>query len=153
MKMKPQLESNWKDFEVSFKNKLLTRTKLRYSLLKFWIENLLNKISTEQFILIQFKVKISSGVFRSISHVQTVQIKDYKDLFEIFAIFWELRSEEYKLTGIESVIYTYKIIELTNTCISKSKLTNFKIESKVKDERTKFKFKGYSLPCSMDIST
>jgi hypothetical protein len=148
-----QFKSNWEDFEVSFQNKLLTRSKLRYSLFKFWNDKLLNKISTEQFILIQFKVKISSGIFRSISHVQTVQIKDYKDLLEIFAIFWELRSEEYKLTEIESIIYNYKILELTNTCISKSKLTKFKIESKVKDETKKFNFKGYSLPCSMDIST
>ena len=58
---------------MEIKDKLLTNNLIKYSLDLFWNEKILN-IKEEQFILIQFKVKISAGIFRSISQVQTVQI-------------------------------------------------------------------------------
>lgn len=67
MKIIKQLKSNWNDYEVPFKNKLLTRTKIKYSLLKLWTDKFKDNISPDQFILIQFKVKISAGIFRSLS--------------------------------------------------------------------------------------
>src|ERR1700755_406662 len=95
------IRSKWNDFEVQIKDKLLTKNFIRYSLDLFWNEEILN-IKEDQFILIQFKVKISAGIIRSISHVQTVQKKDYNILLESFLIFWDIRSEDYKLTEVES---------------------------------------------------
>lgn len=124
---------------------------IEYSLNQFWNENILN-IKEEQFILIQFKVKIATGIIRSISHVQTVQKKDYKILLESFLIFWDIRSEVYKLTEVESVIYSFQLIEKNNIEINKSKITKLYFDSLESKEKQKFEFKGYNLPCTMDIT-
>lgn len=151
MKNFQKLILKWNDFEVKIKDKLLTKNLIKYSLNLFWNENIIN-LREDQFILIQFKVKISTGIFRSISHVQTVQKKDFNILLESFLIFWDIRSEDYKLTEIESVIYSFQIIEQNNMEITKSKITKLNIYSKDKKETPKFHFKGYNLPSTMDIS-
>jgi hypothetical protein len=151
MKKYQELKARWNDYEIEFKDKLLTKNLIEYSLNHFWNEKILN-IKEEQFILIQFKVKIATGIIRSISHVQTVQKKDYKTLLESFLIFWDIRSEDYKLTEVESVIYTYQLIETNNIEINKSKITKLYFDSNESKEKQKFDFKGYNLPCTMDIT-
>jgi hypothetical protein len=60
-------------------------------------------------MLIQFKMKISSGVYRSISHVQIIKNDDFNSLLDSFNIFWEIKSEEFHSFLVDSIIYHYKI--------------------------------------------
>lgn len=83
-----EYSSMWKDYEIKLNFKFFfTKIKIKESLFQYWNEILLNKVLPEQYLLIQFKVKISSGIFRSISHVQTVKFIDYTTLLETFIVF------------------------------------------------------------------
>ena len=139
----------WKDYQLKLDNNLLTSINLSYALSKFWIDRLKN-INKNQFILIQFKVKLVTGIIRSISHVQTVKKNDYETLLESFNLFWEIRSDEYHLTSIDSIIFTYKIIPL-NSEIKQSKIS--KHPSINLENKPNFRFNGYNLPCTMDFTS
>lgn len=52
-------------------------------------------LSKDQVMLIQFKIKLSNEIYRSISHVQIVKENDKSSLLDSFNIFWEIKSEEY----------------------------------------------------------
>lgn len=96
------------------------------------------------------KIKLSNGLFRSISHVQTVKKSDYKELVDTFLIFWSLKSEGYHITKLDSIIFTYKIIPL-NSEITKSKISS---PPNIKEEKkSNFNFGGYNLPLTMDLTS
>jgi|SRR5882724_472761 len=108
------LWNKWMDYQLTLDNQILTSQKLKYSFNKFWSEVIFNNFIDNQFILIQFKIKLTNGLFRSISHVQIVKNSDYETLLDSFYVFWEIKSEEYHILKLESIIFTYKIVPLDN---------------------------------------
>jgi len=70
----------------------------------------LKLLSEDLIIVIQFKVKLDSGEFRSISRLQMEYIKDYEILLKIFIYYWNNKSEDYYLVNYSDIIFTYKIL-------------------------------------------
>ena len=58
-----------------------------------------------------FKVKLSDGRIRSISHLQLISKKEINDLKYIFIEFWNMRDEEYNTFSISEIIYYFRINE------------------------------------------
>lgn len=139
----------WEDYKYNLQNKIITNHLLYDSLLKFW-SDIINVYSKEnQFIFIQFKVQISSGVIRSVSKVQIVTSSDFYLLLESFKIFWEIKSEDYHISSIESIVFTYKFIGKQEDIIE-SKILKPKQFNLISNNL--FNFKGYQLPTTMDFT-
>ena len=62
------------------------------------------------YFMIQFKVVQSNGSIRSISHVQISRLNEIRKLYPILLEFWDLKSEEYRLSEILGIIFSYKIL-------------------------------------------
>jgi len=141
--------SKWMDYQLTLDNQILTSQNLKYLFTKFWSEVISNNLTNDQFILIQLKIKLSNGLFRSISHVQTVKNTDYETLLESFKIFWEIKSEEYHILKLDSIIFTYKILPLD----SEIKQTKISPHPNIKTAISPFlNLGGYNLPISMDLT-
>jgi hypothetical protein len=103
--------SSWLDYPIDINSNILTFKSLEYSLRKFWFE-IINNITENQIILVQLKFKDQNNNYRSISYVQeiTYENKDLDILIKIFNEFWSIKCENYHLSIIKSLIFTYKII-------------------------------------------
>jgi len=141
----------WKDYSIKINNEILTETLIENSLSNFW-KDIINNIDEKQYILIQFKIKQDSGSWKSISYVQTVLKKDYRELLDSFLSFWEIKSEEYYVITVSCsahINFTYKIVSLTSK-LNESKIhvhPNLKLENK-----PKFRIYGNNLPNTMDLT-
>lgn len=138
----------WKDYSIKINNEILTETLIENSLSNFW-KDIINNIDEKQYILIQFKIKQDSGSWKSISYVQTVLKKDYRELLDSFLSFWEIKSEEYYVITVSHINFTYKIVSLTSK-LNESKIhvhPNLKLENK-----PKFRIYGNNLPNTMDLT-
>lgn len=105
----------------------------------------------KQVILCQFKVKLDTGVFRSISHVQSFNLLDKQEVLESFMIYFELKSDEYASIPLNKVVFTYKILDKNNDIrmkIHKSAIDTISSEIPKNVYRTG----DYSLLSTMDIS-
>ena len=64
-----------------------------------------------EYIQIQFKIKLSNGLYFSISYLQTVNKNDYANLLDNFIEFWNIPPKDiYKLYKVSSIVYSYRII-------------------------------------------
>lgn len=111
--------NKWLDYQFKLNNYILTKPILKLSLKQFWKDIIIN-LSNDHFIFIQFKIKLSNGLFRSISHVKNMNNKDFKELLDSFNLFWDIKSDEYHISKLDSIIFTYKIIGLDSE-ITKTK--------------------------------
>jgi len=91
--------------------------------------------------------------------MQTIDFKDFNQLFQLFIEFWNLRSEDYYLAGVSDIIFTYKLVD-NNVFLpygeSKILKTNYSKPIKYissKKDSSNTKFGGFKLPHSMDITT
>jgi hypothetical protein len=98
----------WNDYDKPLHNQFLINPMIEDSLYEFW-ENLATQLDEKQKFHIQFKVKFYDNLYQSISYLQTADKNDYNDILSIFIEFWDLKSEEYKLKPVDSIIYNYKI--------------------------------------------
>jgi hypothetical protein len=87
--------------------------------------------------------------------MQTIELKDFSDLYLLFTEYWNLKSEDYYLAEVNEIIFTYKIVDqLSNNVNLKTKiLPSIKHPSFPNPQQNIIKFGGYNLPTSMDIST
>jgi hypothetical protein len=144
-----KIENIWKDFRFVISDLFINNRIIEKAIISFYNKNLLN-LDEDCFIIIQFKVKLDNSEIRSISYIQTVQIKELNLLIEIFQEFWNIRSEEYHILIVEEIIFTYKIMLFNNDYISKSKISrHVKI---LTDKKSNIKFKGFNLPNTMDVT-
>jgi hypothetical protein len=141
--------NKWIDYQYNLHYKIITKENINEALNKFWNEKITNNVKESQIILIQFKVKLSNDIIRSISHLQNVTNSDFELLLDLFLNFWEIKSEDYHTLKFEEIIFTYKIIE-SNEDINKTKLSKPMI--KIKENKPVFNFGGFNLPSTMDIT-
>ena len=137
----------WLDYIIEIENKILTTSILKQSLTNFWDFINLNLSSSDQLLLIQFKILDEKNQYNSISYLQHVNMNEFEKLFEIFTEFWAIKDEWYHSLKIKSIIFTYKIIN-NDLKITTSKFTRSKTIN-----APKFTFKGISLPSTMDFTT
>ena len=133
---------SWRDSIHNLNNQLLTMNSLREAFDEFTVE--LDKLirNSEQKILVQFKIEMENGLIRTISRMQTITREDYNILLEIFNEYWNIKTQEYHLTAVNKIIFTYKIVG-----------SDFATRlSPVSIEKPTFSFKGYDLPNTMDCT-
>jgi len=97
---------------------------------------------------IQFKVKFMDQRNRSISYVQIVKREDFEKLFDIFKEFWDTRSNNYHITPVEEIIYSFKFINDSDPLKNDKKVINR--DSRCIEHKP-FAFHGYNLPTTMDL--
>jgi len=139
----------WIEYKILLANKLITNSVIRNTFIQFWNEKIKGNLQTNQFVIIQLKAQLSDGTYRTLSNAQIVKLTDFISVLESFYIFWEIKGEEYYLTEIDSIIFSYKFIPLQSS-INESKISLPK-EIKTKNKPT-FKFIGYNLPSTMDLT-
>lgn len=135
----------WNDYYFKINNKNLINYLIKLALENLFIERF-NDVLLKQFILIQFKIRFSTGEFRSISYVQTITKEDFNLLPDSFLSFQSIISEDYQILTVDQINFTYKIIPLDE--IKESK---FNIHTKIiNNNKPSFKISGFNLPCTMD---
>lgn len=97
-------------------------------------------------IFIQFKIIDQNDQYKSISYLQSVTFNEIDKLSDIFIEYWLIRSEEYPVRAINSIVFTFKIMTKSLVPELKSKLLRHKSTKDV----TPFTFKGINLPTKMD---
>ena len=105
--------NKWLDFSVTLTNKILTEANLWMALSKFYnsiIIPLMNK-GINYTLLIQFKIKTDSNIYRSISYIQRVNFNDFDKLFQIFLEFMNMKIDNYQQLEIKEIIFSYLILE------------------------------------------
>jgi hypothetical protein len=85
------MKNNWLDFRFIINNLLISENIIKMSLNELY-NTKLNLLNKEQFILIQFKIIDNKQICRSISYLQTIKLKEFHLLNEIFNEFWNVKS-------------------------------------------------------------
>jgi|SRR5882672_552883 len=141
------LKLRWNDFYYDLNNQLLTKNLLNLALTALFNE----RLSTEKldhFLIIIFKVKMENESIRSISFSQTIPLNRFKELLFIFFEYWNIRSEDYHTFYIKSIFFTYAIGSVGG------EIKGPKIIKAIKplQKEMSFKFSGFNLPNTMDIT-
>lgn len=144
--------NKWLDYSINLNNHIINDITIKESLILFW-KDIVSNLDVNDFILIQFKIKDTLGEFKSISYIQRVNKNDFNLLLYSFIEYWNIKSEDYHLIEASGIRFTYKLLSL-NLNIKESKLTkHVKISNDLNlNKESSFKFKGYNLPCTMDIT-
>ena len=166
MKNKTTLKSQhpnygpWKDYDYNLNNSIITDESIKNSLSHFFKDKL-SKLSKEQNILSMFKVKYDTGTYRSISRLQKTNLREYKELTNIFIEYWSNKKEEYHLSPVLDIVYSYKILPLEASSLSPSISTSTSVDTQSPEVQNRhliyrntqnFKFHGYNLPTTMDFT-
>jgi len=77
------MQDKWVDFDFNLNNSPITTNLIEDALNKFWLENIVS-LEVDPFFLIQFKIKDPQQKYKSISYVQTFNVKDYNLSLDIF---------------------------------------------------------------------
>jgi hypothetical protein len=143
---KNNIKLEWNDFHYKV-NGIITKNILKKASLNLF-NNKFKTLNNEHFLLIQFKIITNTFLCRSISYVQTIQIKDYDLILEIFNESWNLKSEDYYDLTIYEILFTYKILP-KDSIINENKILSIEKNNYKSDS---FIFGGYNLPKTMDIT-
>lgn len=146
--------NKWYNYSYALESAILTNTQIELALNALKGELIPSLHHHPDFldlkVLILFKIKTVNNQKRTISYMQSVNIKDFDILNSIFVEFWNLRSEDYYLSPLASIIFNYKIIyskQPTKLLTVKSKIN---ISKRVTTESAKFG--GFKLPNTMDFT-
>ena len=88
--------------------------KISLHLFYFWAQKIKIGLSEDKVFAIQFKVKLSNGVFRSISKIQKIDSNDLDLLTEISISYWEIKSDEYHSSECLKIIFNYNLLNKIN---------------------------------------
>lgn len=143
--MNKQKFNIWNDYEYPLKGQLLSPNTITIAL------DLLHKnlegITAETTIFIQFKIKIEQE-WRSVSYLQTIELKNFMDLKEIFIEYLDLRDQDYILSNPNAIIFTYKLV---NSGSIKPRINRARNITETEESKT-FSWKGHNLPRTMDFT-
>jgi hypothetical protein len=107
-------------------------------------------INEDDIINIQFKVS-SSNIYRSISLMQRIYIKDFNKLNDIFTEFWNSTDGEwYTQNQLDNIIYFYKIITKTSNVIE-PKVIRFENSKLNKIKSYTHNISDIKVPMTMDL--
>ena len=111
-------------------------------------------INENDIINIQFKVS-SANVYRSISLMQRIYIKDFNKLNDIFIEFWNsTEGEWYTQNQLDNIIYFYKIIPnhpVAGAAAIKPKVIRFENSKLNKIKTYTHKISNIKVPMTMDL--
>jgi hypothetical protein len=103
-------------------------------------------------LLIFFKIITTNNQKRTISFMQTIDLKDFSQLYQLFIEFWNLKTEDYYLAITSDIIFSYKLIDDSIIPVGFTKILNAEYNNKLKRTNNNvFKFGGFNLPATMDI--
>lgn len=140
--------NKWYDYTYKINDQILLAEHIEYAVKNFWLQ-IVEQIEDYQYILIQFKLKTIESEYRTVSYVQTINKNDLDDLILIFKEYWNIRTDDYHILSIDSIIFTYKILTKQGK-IGKTKIIP---HNKILIQKNKpFSFSGISLPNTMDIT-
>ena len=146
-----QIELNhWYEYNYPLDNKFINRLDIGIAISQLKEILDLNQIKPYQKIMLIMKIKHASGVFRSISYLQVFDYISYNSLHGILTELWDIKSEEYHVEIYTDIKFTVKVLGFNNTD-TKSRFNRSR-KAFLKDKATTFKFGGYKLPNSMDIT-
>lgn len=139
------ITNKWQSFEYDLNNAILNKYNFIRSIIKFKKAILLN-LSNKQTCSVMFKVQLTDGRTRSISHLQLISKKEINNLKYYFYEFWLMRDEEYSSFAISKIIYYYRVNEVE---VIKTKFNRATLKRTGKDV---IKIGGYNFPISQDLS-
>ena len=126
--------NKWNDFTYKLSSQLITDNIIKNSLLDFkksisffFNDHLLSYTNNPFKLAVIFKIKTINNQYRSISHLQIINIEDFNKLIQLFIDCWNIKTEEYYLASHSHIIFTYNLI------------TDINIPSKIDDSNIKKK--------------
>jgi hypothetical protein len=141
----------WNNYAISIDNKLLTNAIIEGNLVQFWDE-VMNKLSDNQFVFFMFKVKYDTGKYKTLNPMQKVNKKDFDLLLGNLIDGLAYKGEEYHINKIVSVNIGYHIIP-EDKLVSKESNILKRVIKKDNNSNQDFIFGGYNLPNTMDYLT
>jgi hypothetical protein len=93
-------------------------------------------------------MKFHSGGYKTLGPLQKVKKIDFDDLLILYKTILENKGEDYHLTPISHIIFSYLLIPSENLKSNKSKITDNKKNRKVDT----YKLFGYNFPATMDLT-
>lgn len=149
--IKNNLTQNWNNFKFDVNSKVISEATIVKSIRTFQKVIIKTNQNMDSKIAVLFKVITQSNQIRTIGPLQITDLNSFKELENIFTIFWSLKSEEYYISPYTHIIFQYKFLD-KNTDIKLNKkidgLNNFDQEKK----EDFIKFGGYNLPQTMDFT-
>jgi hypothetical protein len=139
------LINKWHNYFISSDNNLLSNDLINEMLHKFWDE-IMNNIDNKMVILL-FRIQFEDQTYRTIGNLQKINKNDFNILYKLLTSLLTILSDDYKNLAIINIIFSYKIIDTENKT---SKIDNN--NNNKSDKLPTFKFYGYNLPLTMDIT-
>jgi ABC-type enterochelin transport system permease subunit len=142
--------NTWHHYKYNLKNRVLTLVGLSKVCADF-NNNILKQIPTNEAIMVQMKICLKNGTFKSISTVEIYTSAQLEQISEFFTSNWSLKNEYYHQFEIHYVIISYKIIKQSEQ--ANKKLLKKVISSdcfRAVQSNPSFSFEGYNLPTTMD---
>jgi len=130
-----------------FNNTLITNQVILDSVNKFWEELSIDKLSSDQYFNVLFKVYINNfESYKTIGYKFRVNRESKLIFIEYCQGCWDLKTDEYKSSLCSIISFAYRMIPLEY----KVNTDNFP-RIKAMDKNPVFKFSGYNLPLTMDL--
>ena len=97
-------------------------------------------------LVIQFKIKLKDGGYRSFSNLQMDYITNCYIILQRFKIFWSLKQDDYEISDdISHIFYVYKILSSDSPVILKKHKHKQKVDKEI--------YSSYVLPNTMNYSS
>jgi len=139
--LQPNIRFN---YFISCDNKLLSNDLIKEMLHKFWNE-IMNNID-DKIVILLFRIQFEDKTFRTIGNLQKINKFQFSILYNLLINLLSILSNDYKNLPIINIVFSYKIIDTENKSI-KIDSNNIK-----EDKLPTFKFYGYNLPLTIDIT-
>lgn len=144
--------NKWSEYQYPLPHQLMTQHQLLRALVKFRREVLKNvpaPLYDAGFVVLQLKVKSSTGEYRSISRCFLIKIIELTTILGELLLSLEIRSEAYNQMDVTDFIISYKIIE------SEEKIINspgpIPRSPRPRKRLSTIPIGGYNLPRTMDL--
>jgi hypothetical protein len=152
--------NTWYHYKYNLKNRVLTTLGIE-NVCKDFSNNVLQTISQQEILMIQMKICLKDGSFKSISKVEIFTSSQSNKILEYFKDQWSIKNEHYFHFEIHYVIISYNIIkpldkisqQKVNKVFKEVSLSSQDYIPENKTENSSFNFSGYNLPTTMDITT
>jgi hypothetical protein len=69
----------------------------------------LSRVAEDKSFLIQFKIQLADKRYRSISKVQSCDIKNYETLLDNFELSWDIKDDTYNQLPVDYIIFVYRL--------------------------------------------
>jgi hypothetical protein len=76
---------------------------------QFWNTIIIPNLAEDKSFLIQFKIQLADKRYRSISKVQSCDIKNYETLLDNFELSWDIKDDTYNQLPVDYIIFVYRL--------------------------------------------